>query len=54
MKKLMYTLLIGLIAAALTACGSNDDAKQSKSDDQKTAQTGSCGGMHYLSGDSST
>ncbi|PVE65932.1 SurA N-terminal domain-containing protein [Priestia megaterium] len=39
MKKLMYTLLIGLIAAALTACGSNDDAKQSKSDDQKTAQT---------------
>ena len=35
----MYTLLIGLIAAALTACGSNDDAKQSKSDDQKTAQT---------------
>ncbi len=35
----MYTLLIGLIAAALTACGSNDDAKQSKNDDQKTAQT---------------
>ncbi|MDQ0219464.1 peptidylprolyl isomerase [Peribacillus cavernae] len=40
MKKLIYPFITGIIAVTLTACGSNDEGKQSNDEDQtKTAQT---------------
>ncbi|RFU60891.1 SurA N-terminal domain-containing protein [Peribacillus glennii] len=40
MKKFTYPLLIGLMAAALTACGSNDEPKKANDEDKtKAAQT---------------
>ncbi|RHW35879.1 peptidylprolyl isomerase [Lysinibacillus yapensis] len=34
MKKLMYTLLTGLMAVVLAACGGNEESKETKTDDQ--------------------
>lgn len=37
MKKLMYPLMMGLMAVVLTACGSNEEGKNNQ-DKTKTAQ----------------
>ncbi|MFP7299053.1 SurA N-terminal domain-containing protein [Neobacillus niacini] len=39
MKKIIYTLITGIIAVTLTACGTNDEGKQSKNSEEQTAQT---------------
>ncbi|WMX56655.1 SurA N-terminal domain-containing protein [Peribacillus sp. R9-11] len=38
MKKLLYPIVIGLLAVVLTACGSNDEADK-KNDEKETAKT---------------
>lgn len=38
MKKLLYPIVIGLLAVALTACGSNDEADK-KNDEKETKTT---------------
>ncbi|MFB6801613.1 SurA N-terminal domain-containing protein [Peribacillus butanolivorans] len=38
MKKLLYPIVIGLLAVVLTACGSNDEAGK-KNDEKETAKT---------------
>ncbi|MED1738586.1 SurA N-terminal domain-containing protein [Bacillus swezeyi] len=40
MKKIMSSLMVGLMAVALAACASNDDARSNADDQGKTAQSG--------------
>lgn len=40
MKKMMFTLITGLMVVVLAACGGNEDSKEAKNDDKaKTAET---------------
>jgi hypothetical protein len=40
MKKMMFTLITGLMAVVLAACGGNEESKEAKNDDKvKTAET---------------
>ncbi|MFJ5718122.1 SurA N-terminal domain-containing protein [Neobacillus sp. NPDC093127] len=40
MKKIMFTLITGLMAVVLAACGGNEESKEAKNDDKaKTAET---------------
>ena len=40
MKKMMFTLITGLMAIVLVACGGNEESKEAKNDDKaKTAET---------------
>ena len=40
MKKMMFTLITGLMAVVLVACGGNEESTEAKNDDKaKTAET---------------
>ena len=45
MKKMIFTLLTGLMAVVLVACGGNEEGAKAKNDDKaKTAETQSAEG----------